>query len=278
MSAFDRIIGYETIKTELIQRYCEINALAARFYNNSLWTIDNAGLVSLESRGLSKDAINTFFLGYASGDGHALVDYLRKEGVSDEDMLKLGLANRDMNELCDIFRERIMIPIINTHNEVIGFGGRTIRNDNPMLLNSPESEVFVKYKNLYGINLSKDEIEKEDIVILVESYMDMISLWQNGIRNVAASLGSDLTHAQAKLLCSLSENIILAYDSDSAGKEAALRGVDIINAAGGNPRVLVLPEEKDPAGFIKIHGKGEFHKLLKNAMPSPDFKAKTTRM
>lgn len=253
-------------------KYYGINAKAARFFYNNLGTRGNKGLAYLRSRGLSKETITAFGLGYAPASGHALIDHLRSEGVSDEDMIKLGLANTGRGGLYDKFRDRVMFPIISTQDKVIGFGGRAIGDYKPKYLNSPESEIFLKKNNLFGLNLTKKEIDADGRAIIVEGYMDMISLYQNGVRNVAASLGTALTINQARLLCRYSKNIVLSYDSDQAGINAALRGIDVITSAGGKPRVMTVTDGKDPDDFIKAHGKEAFLKLVDGAVPSTDYK------
>ena len=253
-------------------KYHGINAKAARFFYDSLGTKGNKGLAYLRSRGLTKETITAFGLGYAPASGHALVDHLRSEGVNDEDMIRLGLANSGKGGLYDKFRDRVMFPIISTQDKVIGFGGRAIGDYKPKYLNSPESEIFLKKNNLFGLNLTKKEIDREQRSIIVEGYMDMISLYQNGVKNAAASLGTALTPNQAKLLCRYSRNIVLSYDSDAAGINAALRGIDVISAAGGKPRVLTVTDGKDPDDFIKAHGKDAFMKLVDDAVPATDYK------
>ena len=258
-------------------KYHGINAKAARFFYNNLGTKGNKGLAYLKKRGLSKETITAFGLGYAPASGTALVDHLRSEGVSDDDMLKLGLANSGKNGLYDKFRDRVMFPIISTQDKVIGFGGRAIADIKPKYLNSPESEIFLKKNNLFGLNLTKKEIDREGRAIIVEGYMDMISLYQNGVKNVAASLGTALTINQARLLCRYSKNIVLSYDSDSAGINAALRGIDVIIAAGGKPRVMHVTDGKDPDDFIRVHGKDAFIRLADNAMPATDYKLRLAK-
>lgn len=258
-------------------KYHGINAKAARFFYNSLGTRGNKGLAYLKGRGLTKETITAFGLGYAPASGRTLADHLRSEGVSDEDMLKLGLANQGRDGLYDKFRDRVMFPIISTQDKVIGFGGRAIGDYKPKYLNSPESEIFLKKNNLFGLNLTKKEIDREQKAIIVEGYMDMISLWQNGVKNVAASLGTALTLNQARLLCRYSKNIVLSYDSDQAGINAALRGIDVITEAGGKPRVLTVTDGKDPDDFIKAHGREEFLRLVDEAVPATDFKLRLAR-
>ena len=253
-------------------KYHGINAKAARFFYNNLDVKGNKGLAYLRRRGLTKETITAFGLGYAPASGHALVDHLRSEGISDEDMLKLGLANKGKEGLYDKFRDRVMFPIISTQDKVIGFGGRAIADIKPKYLNSPESEIFLKKNNLFGLNLTRKEIDREGRAIIVEGYMDMISLYQNGVKNVAASLGTALTINQARLLCRYSKNIVLSYDSDSAGINAALRGIDVIIAAGGKPRVMHVTDGKDPDDFVKAHGKEAFLELADKAMPATEYK------
>ncbi|MBQ3291706.1 MAG: DNA primase [Mogibacterium sp.] len=258
-------------------KYYEINAKAARFFYNSLGSRSNKGLAYLKKRGLSKETITKFGLGYAPASGTALVEYLRSQGVEDADMLKLGLANKGKNGLYDKFRDRVMFPIINTQDKVIGFGGRAIGDVNPKYLNSPESEIFLKKNNLYALNFSKSEISSQDRAIIVEGYMDVISLFQSGIRNVTASLGTALTENQARLLCRYTKNIILSYDSDNAGINAALRGISVINAAGGKARILTVSDGKDPDEFVQKHGKDAFIELADEAVPASDFRLRLAR-
>ena len=258
-------------------RYYEINAKAARFFYNSLGSRGNKGLAYLRSRGLSRDTIVKFGLGYAPASGTAMVDYLRTENVTEEEMLKIGLANQGRNGLYDKFRDRVIFPIINTQDKVIGFGGRAIGDIKPKYLNSPESEIFLKKNNLFGLNFTRNEISSEDRAIIVEGYMDVISLYQSGVRNVAASLGTALTENQARLLCRYSRNIILSYDSDNAGINAALRGISVISSAGGKPRVLTVSDAKDPDEFIQKNGKEAFLTLVDEAVPAAEFRLRLAR-
>lgn len=258
-------------------RYYEINAKAARFFYNCLGSRNNKGLAYLRQRGLSRDTIVKFGLGYAPASGTALVEHLRSEKVTDEEMLTLGLANSGKNGLYDKFRDRVIFPIINTQDKVIGFGGRAIGDIKPKYLNSPESEVFLKKNNLYGLNFTKSEISSEGRAIIVEGYMDVISLYQSGVRNVAASLGTALTDNQAKLLCRYSKNIVLSYDSDNAGINAALRGISVISNAGGKPKVLTVTDGKDPDEYIQKNGREAFLRLADEAVPATEFRLNLAR-
>ncbi len=252
-------------------KYYEINAKAARFYYNCLGIPGNSGLAYFKKRGLQKETISRFGLGYAPDSWTALTDHLRKQGVSDQDMLKLGLAKQGKNGLYDKFRNRVVFPIINVQGKVIGFGARALDDSKPKYLNSDESDIFLKKNNLFGLNLSRKDISDEDKVIIVEGYMDLISLYQSGIHNVAASLGTALTDNQARLLCRYTKNAVLSYDSDNAGVNAALRGIDVITKAGGKVRILSIDDGKDPDDYVKAHGKEAFLKLVDKAVTGTDF-------
>ncbi len=256
-------------------KYYEINAKAARFFYNSLGRGGGGkGLAYFRSRGLSNETITKFGLGYAPASGYDLSRYLLSEGVAEDDLIKLGLANMGKNGLYDRFRDRVMFPIISTQDKVIGFGGRAIGDFKPKYLNSAESEIFLKKNNLFGLNFAKREISDEDRAIIVEGYMDVISLYQAGIHNVTASLGTALTDNQARLLCRYSKNIVLSYDSDQAGINAALRGISVVSGAGGKPRIMTVTDGKDPDEFVKKHGREAFLRLADNAVPAADFRLK----
>ncbi len=254
-------------------KYYEINRKAARFFYDKLTKGRNPGLAYLNKRGLSHDTINKFGLGYAPDSGNALSKYLVSEGVEEEDILKLGLANRGKSGLYDRFRGRVIFPIFNTTGKVIGFGGRALNNEiKPKYLNSAESEIFLKKNNLYGLNFTKKDISDEDRVLIVEGYMDAISLYQGGVHNVAASLGTALTDNQAKLICRYTKNVVLSYDSDKAGIAAALKGIDVIRGAGGRTRILRVRDAKDPDEFISKYGREAFLRLVDEAIYATDFK------
>lgn len=254
-------------------KYYEINAKAGRFFYNELGVKGNPGLKYLYNRGITKDTITKWGLGFAPASGHALVDYLRSEKIEDKDIITLGLAAVGKNgELYDKFRNRVMFPIINTQDKVIGFGGRAIEDIKPKYLNSNESEVFLKKNNLFGLNINKRDVSDQDKIVIVEGYMDVISLWQNGITNAVASLGTALTENQAKLVSRYTKNVILSYDSDNAGTAATQRGIDIMSSAGIKAKVLLIDDGKDPDEYIKKYGKSSFEKLIDNSIPGTEFK------
>lgn len=255
------------------EKYYAINAKAAKFFFNKLTTTKNPGLPYLRNRGISDQTIVKFGLGYSPDNGYSLSKYLLSEGVEEADILKLGLANKGKNGIYDKFRGRVMFPIFNTNGKVIGFGGRTLSNDvKPKYLNSAESDIFLKKNNLYALNFTKGDVSKEDRILIVEGYMDAISLYQGGVHNVAASLGTALTDNQARLICRYTKNVVLSYDSDKAGIAAAQRGIDVIRKAGGRSRILRVRDAKDPDEFIGRFGKEAFNKLVDESIYATDFK------
>ena len=250
----------------------EINRQAAMFFYRALRQNGCPGYKYMKERGISEETMNKFGIGYADGQWQSLLEHMESLGISRDKLLKLGLVSRSGDRYYDKFRDRVIFPIINTGGKVIGFGGRIIGEGNPKYLNSPESEVFQKKNNLYGLNLAKTEITKEDRIILVEGYMDVISLYQSGIRNVCASLGTALTENQARLIKRFTKNVILSYDADEAGQNAAMRGLDILYGEDLRARVLKVEGVKDPDEFVKSRGRSAFLELMDEALPYGDFK------
>ena len=250
----------------------EINRQAAMFFYRALRQNGCPGYKYMKERGISEETMNKFGIGYADGQWKSLLEHMESLGISRDKLLKLGLVSRSGDRYYDKFRDRVIFPIINTGGKVIGFGGRIIGEGNPKYLNSPESEVFQKKNNLYGLNLAKTEITKEDRIILVEGYMDVISLYQSGIRNVCASLGTALTENQARLIKRFTKNVILSYDADEAGQNAAMRGLDILYGEDLRARVLKVEGVKDPDEFVKSRGRSAFLELMDEALPYGDFK------
>ena len=250
----------------------EINRQAAMFFYRALRQNGCPGYKYMKERGISEETMNKFGIGYADGQWKSLLEHMESLGISRDKLLKLGLVSRSGDRYYDKFRDRVIFPIINTGGKVIGFGGRIIGEGNPKYLNSPESEVFQKKNNLYGLNLAKTEITKEDRIILVEGYMDVISLYQSGIRNVCASLGTALTENQARLIKRFTKNVILSYDADEAGQNAAMRGLDILYGEDLRARVLKVEGVKDPDEFVKSRGRSAFLELIDEALPYGDFK------
>jgi len=250
-----------------------INREAARFFFKALRAKENPGYRYMAGRGITNDTLREFGIGYADDNWTSLTDYLTGKGIDPKTLYELGLSSRsDKGRYYDKFRNRVIFPIINTAGEIIGFGGRVIGEGEPKYLNSQETKVFQKKNNLYGINLAKNYIAKDDCIVLVEGYMDVISLYQAGIKNVCASLGTALTPNQASLIKRYTKNVILSYDADNAGQIAADRGLDILYDEGLKAKVLVVPEGKDPDEFIKKNGRQAFAKAIEDALPHGDFK------
>ena len=244
----------------------EIHTLSGRFYFNEL----NKGSSTyaqeyLEKRQIQRNILRKFGIGYSPEKKDELYKYLVKEGFSEEQILKSGLVLKDKNGngFHDRFRNRVMFPIFDVRGRCIGFGGRIISSGEPKYLNSPETPIFNKSKNLYGLNFARASKMKE--LILVEGYMDMITIYQAGFKNVVASLGTAFNAEHAKTLKKFAEDIILLFDSDEAGINAALRAIPVLTSNGFRVKVLNVPGGKDPDEFIKKYGSREFSKLLLNA-------------
>ena len=250
----------------------EINRQAARFFYRALREKNNPGYTYMRRRGISDETLNTFGIGYADDVWTSLTDHLTGMGYKPEKLVELGLSSEKDGRYYDKFRGRVIFPILDTSGRVIGFGGRIIADGEPKYLNSKESPVFQKKNNLYGLNITKEYVKKENRIILVEGYMDVISLYQAGIRNVSASLGTALTDNQARLIKRYTSDVILSYDADSAGQKAALRGLDVLYGEDIRARVLVVTDGKDPDEFIKSRGRDAYLQLADAALPYGDFK------
>lgn len=252
--------------------YYEINREAAIFFHKAFTQQKNPGLTYMLNRGITPETLKKFGIGYADDKWDSLYQYFKSKNTDVRILKELGLVSESKGKIYDKFRNRVMFPIINTRGKIIGFGGRAIGDASPKYLNSPENPIFLKKNNLYGLNLSRTDISKEDCAILVEGYMDVISLYQSGIKNVSASLGTALTENQAKLLKRYTKNIILSYDADNAGQKAALRGIDVLFKEGCRPKVLHVTDGKDPDEFVKKRGRDAFKKLTEEALGFVDYK------
>lgn len=258
------------------KRYYEINKIAATYYLNNLRKLPNPGYMYISKRGISNKTLNKFGIGYSNDSWDGLYRHMSALKIPEEELERIGLIKKNKNgKYYDKFRNRVIFPIINTQKKVIGFGGRSIINGDkgmPKYLNSDESEIFHKKNNLYGLNLARDEVKKEGNIIIVEGYMDVISLYQAGVKNAIASLGTALTNEQARLLARYTKNVVLAYDSDNAGINATLRAIDILKEAKINVRVLNLNYAKDPDEYIRKFNVEGFRNLIKEAAGSTGFK------
>ena len=249
------------------EKLLRLNEKAAKFYNSLLYTNDDRGMTYVQQLGISRDVILPFMIGYAPASGHALIDYLRSEGISEEPIKASMLVTQRGGNLVDTFCDRVIFPIFNTQDKIIALRGRAVDSNEATVLTAWDKHIAPMRKEvLFGLNITKKEIESENRAIIVEGCRDMIMLYQNGVKNVTAALGAEMTDDQAKLLCSFSKNIVIAYDSDQAGANAAARDAETIAAAGGNPYIIQMGNSKDPAEFIKTHDKGAFIRLVDDTM------------
>ena len=234
-----------------------VSDYAGKFFARQLESGEgrNIGYQYYRSRGLEDDTIRQWGLGWAPSGKTALIDSARAEGYKMEYLLDAGLAvKREDGSVADKFRERVMFPIHSVSGRVIAFSGRTLHADNPAkYVNSPETEIYVKSRNLLGIYFAKSEIARQGKCILVEGNMDVVMMHQLGIRNVVASCGTSLTKEQLQLIHRFTEDLTIMYDGDSAGIHATLRGMDLALTEGMNVRVILLPEGEDPDSFSKTH-------------------------
>jgi len=254
------------------EKLLEINRQAARAFHRWLYAPEGAGgLAYLQKRGLSKATLTNFGLGFAPDSWDALIKELGRQGYDKRDLLDAGLAvsNKD-GRIYDRFRNRVMFPIIDVRGNIIGFGGRVMDDSTPKYLNSPETPVYNKSRNVFALNISKKS--KAGRVILTEGYMDTIALHQAGFDSAVASLGTSLTEEHAQLLSRYFKDAILAYDSDGAGVAAAQRAIPLLEKAGLNVKVLRMSGAKDPDEFIKNFGRDAFARLLDQSENQVDYR------
>lgn len=250
--------------SEKRKKLYEINKdIMMYFYKNLLTNKEPQDY--LLKRGLRSNIVNTFMLGFAKDSWDDLLNFARSNNIKEEDLLELGLIAKSKNgNYYDKYRNRLIFPIIDTYGRIIGFGGRAIDNTMPKYLNSPESEVFKKRFNLYGLNIFKKQNKRD--LILVEGYMDVIALNNNGIDIAVASLGTAFTVDQAKLAKRYADNIYICYDSDSAGIKATKRAIEIFREADIGVNIIQLGEGLDPDDFVKKYGKDAFEKKMDEAL------------
>ena len=238
---------------------------AARFYYETLWKPENrVPQQYFIGRGLSRRTMNRFGLGYAPDSFHALLDAMTAKGYTHDELMDAGLVSRsEKGRIYDRFRNRVMFPIIDVRGNVIAFGGRVMDDSKPKYLNSPETPIFHKSRNLFALNLSKTT--KSDYFILAEGYMDVIALHQAGFDSAVASLGTSLTEEQARIIARHTEQIVISYDADGAGQSAAQRAIDILKKCDLQVKVLRIPGAKDPDEFIKARGAAAFRALIERS-------------
>lgn len=255
-------------KAEKRATLLEINKKAAQYFYYQLRRENGKTAHDyLTGRGLSEEMIKKFGLGYSDKYSDDLYKYLKAQNYTDDLLRESGLFNVDERQgMYDKFWNRVIFPIMDVNNRVIGFGGRVMGDGKPKYLNSPETQIFDKSRNLYGLNIARTT--RKNYLILCEGYMDVISMHQAGFTNAVASLGTALTSGHASLVKRYTQEVLLLYDSDEAGVKAALRAIPILREAGVNSRVVNLRPHKDPDEFIKTEGAEAFEKRLEAAMDS----------
>ena len=251
----------------------EINKIAAEFYHEHLYKpTSKIAQDYIKKRRLDNNTLKTFLIGFACNYDE-LYQELKKHGFTEEEILASSLVNKTNNgKFVDRFRNRLMFPIKDVRDRVIAFGGRVLDDSKPKYINSPENIVYSKGRNLYGLNVAKQA--KQSKIIIVEGYMDAISLYQRGINNVVASLGTALTEGQGRLLRKYASEIIIGYDSDGAGQAATMRGLEILKNLGYDIRILQLEGAKDPDEFVIKYGTGRFNLYVDKAISLVEFKVK----
>ena len=258
---------------ELKARVYKINEIAANFYHERLYKPESKEAQEyIKKRKLDNKTLKNFSIGY-SGNFNELYMELKRNGFTDDEIIASSLVNKNENgKFIDRFRRRIMFPIRDTRDRVIAFGGRVLDDSKPKYINSPENIVYHKGRHLFGLNVArKNQIKK---IIIVEGYMDAISLHQRGITNVVASLGTAMTEQQGRLLRKSSEQVIIGYDSDGAGQAATMRGLEILQNLGCDIRILQLYGAKDPDEFVTKYGPERFEKCVENSISLVEYKIK----
>lgn len=253
-------------KYEHRKKLFEINNEAKLFYYKNL-LINDIPKEYIKKRNLNNNLINKFIIGYADGK-NSLYRHLLQKGYQKDDIIEVGLINQDeKGNVYDKFRNRLMFPIIDIRGNVIGFGGRALADSRAKYMNSPQSLAYDKSKNVYGVSNLKNST-KVGKIILVEGYMDVISLTNYGFDYAIASLGTSLTHDQAKLIKRYCKNIYICYDGDSAGQNATSRAIEIFKEHDISPNIIVIPDNMDPDDYIKQYGNESFDRLIDNAVDS----------
>jgi DNA primase len=264
--------GYERKQKE-IKKILDINRSALAFFVHNLFKTDEGSLCLeyISKRGIKIETVKRFYLGYGSSEWDRLFKYLEKKGFNKNDIEKSGLVVQHSGAYRDLFRKRLIFPIINRYKEVIGFGGRSLDNTLPKYINTPENPVFLKRRNLFGINNALKKIAEQKVVYIVEGYMDCIMMHQEGFENTVATLGTAITEEHVKFLKGFVEKFYLIYDGDEAGRKAALRACEIFINQGISTYIALLPEGEDPDSLLKNNRKDVLLNSVNNAKKSIDF-------
>ncbi|MCI8361862.1 MAG: DNA primase [Clostridia bacterium] len=264
---------------QLKSKVYEINKCAAEFYHGNLYK-PNAKPAQeyVKKRKMDNTTLKNFMIGYSNNSYNELYNMLKEKGFTEEEILASSLVNKTKEgKFIDRFRGRLMFPIQDVRNRVIAFGGRVLDDSKPKYINSPENIVYSKGRHLFGLNVAKKYETKMKKIIIVEGYMDAISLHQRGIHNVVASLGTAMTDAQGHLLRNNSEQVVIGYDSDGAGQAATMRGLEILQSMGCDIRILQIEGAKDPDEFVVKYGPERFLKQVDNAISLVEYKVKVLK-
>lgn len=264
-------------KKKLREKHLEIIKATAVFYYKNLYAPQGKhALEYMQKRGFSADTIKKFGIGY-SPNQEMLVTYLQKQGYSLDECVNAGVLQKGQKGYFDALFGRLIVPIFDINNKVIAFGGRALTEQQAKYgkyKNTSETTVFVKNRNLFGINIAKQQKQQANLphVLVVEGYMDVIALYQAGITQSVASMGTSLTEQQAKLISRLADTVYICYDGDAAGQKATIRGMDILAKEGLDVRVMSVPDNQDPDEYVKKYGIDAFNNLFNLALPLADYK------
>ena len=257
-----------------VDEVIELNKWALDWWEQQLESAEDAGIgrAYLTQREISDETRKTFRLGYAPDSWDALSSHLRQKGASQLQIERSGLVvKKEDSGSYDRFRGRLIVPVMDIQGRPIAFGGRTLKGEDAKYINSPETSAYVKGRNLFGLNLTRDEIRRQGYAILVEGFLDLIVPYQFGIRNVVASLGTALTPEQVKLLARFARKVVVNYDGDRAGVQAAKKAIETLLAEDLEVKVLVLPDNADPDEFIRRSGANEYQRRRGEAQPHIQF-------
>ncbi len=270
--AIPRSAGQRQEVSSLATQLYRINELALQFYQACLAKSPQAKDY-VASRGIGEETAKTFKIGYSPDAWEALLNHLKQKGISEALLEKAGLViSNEKGGYYDRFRHRVLFPIMDVKERVLGFGARVLDSSLPKYINSPETPIYYKGKNLYGFNLSREHIKKAGHVLVVEGYLDFIIPYQAGIRNIVATLGTALTIDQVKMLKRFTTTAVMVYDPDEAGEMASLRNLDLFISEDVNVYIAELPKGYDPDGFIRKFGADDFRKVIKSSKNLFDYK------
>lgn len=254
----------EAKRSQARARTFEINRLTANFYFKNLTGCNKTGLAYFAKRNLSPATIKKYALGFAPDAWDVLAKHLLNKGFTEEELIAAGVCHRSKKgSIYDVFRNRVMFPIVDTRGNVIGFGGRVMDDSTPKYLNTAQTPVFDKGRNLFSLNFAKDS--SSNILILAEGYMDVIAINQAGFSNVVATLGTAITADQARIISRYASEVIIAYDSDNAGQKATKKAIAHFNEVGLSARILHIENAKDPDEYIRKFGADRFRLLLEKS-------------